>query len=429
MRFRASFVAALLCFPACFEEDPDDKAPAASGTETGGDATGGSTTATPNPSSGGPSDDTTAAAETTVGAESTADATAADTSTGEQADWWDNAWSTRYLLAFNNGGPDVDLVDVPVLVVLTPARIDYRVTQVNGEDLRFIASDGTTELDYEIEAWNPAGESTIWVRLPTLNPADGLDSMHVYIGNDDAEAAGNPAGVWSNGFVAVFHLADNLGEDAVTAHASVGPDGTIMGTMSEADSVDGQIGPALSFDGSNDFIAFELDVTDATALTLEAWARPDAALDDGYLLSLAHAINGDTLLHRTATLAANSADAVSYLSTDGGATTETVPTFAADQWSYVSLAWSLRAEAMTAFSDGVPAEPNPVSGVLASLTTQWTIANSGVGLNDTGLNRFYLGQIDEARLSNVARTNGWTETQFLSMTDALVSYGPAESQD
>lgn len=37
-----------------------------------------------------------------------------------------------------------------------------------GSDLRFTETDGATPVAYEIESWDPAGESFVWVRLPTL---------------------------------------------------------------------------------------------------------------------------------------------------------------------------------------------------------------------------------------------------------------------
>ena len=41
---------------------------------------------------------------------------------------------------------------------------------------------------------------------------------------------------------------------------------------------------------------------------------------------------------------------------------------------------------------------------------------------------FLLGMIDEVRISNVVRSTLWIDAQHASMTDALITYGPEESQ-
>ena len=54
---------------------------------------------------------------------------------GIPADWWDVAWRHRTELTFNNVGQLDVLVDFPVLVRLTPSRIDYSKIDATGDDL------------------------------------------------------------------------------------------------------------------------------------------------------------------------------------------------------------------------------------------------------------------------------------------------------
>jgi hypothetical protein len=70
--------------------------------------------------------------------------------------------------------------------------------QAGGDDLVFVAADGTTRLDHELEAWDPgSGAVTAWVRLPTLNPSTGTGTeLFVYLGNSSAANQEDPEGVW-----------------------------------------------------------------------------------------------------------------------------------------------------------------------------------------------------------------------------------------
>ena len=72
-------------------------------------------------------------------------------------------WAFKRQLTIDNTGLSA-LTDFPVLVVLDGTRIRYSTT---GADLRFTDT-SATPLPYEIETWNPAGTSYVWVKVPTI---------------------------------------------------------------------------------------------------------------------------------------------------------------------------------------------------------------------------------------------------------------------
>src|SRR5262249_15113409 len=84
------------------------------------------------------------------------------------SDWFDESWTRRRKISFDNTTNAEDLVDFPVLVELDSSRIDYAQTLPGGRDLRFADRAGHL-LSYEIEAWNPTGVSTVWVRVPLIH--------------------------------------------------------------------------------------------------------------------------------------------------------------------------------------------------------------------------------------------------------------------
>jgi hypothetical protein len=98
------------------------------------------------------------------------DTTTVSQDTSLNVPWWDVNWTRRQQLTFNNAASTQNLVDFPVLIALDNTRIDYSLTQNQGQDLRFFDADGTP-LAYEIESWNESGTSYVWVRT-----ADDLGS-------------------------------------------------------------------------------------------------------------------------------------------------------------------------------------------------------------------------------------------------------------
>ena len=97
---------------------------------------------------------------------------------------------------------DVTLSDFPLLVRLSTAisGFDYGDFQgTDGSDLRFEDASGNA-LAYEVDTWNPQGESLVWVKVPSLTAATEI-TMRWGSANPDAN---DPAAVWSN-YVGVWH--------------------------------------------------------------------------------------------------------------------------------------------------------------------------------------------------------------------------------
>lgn len=121
--------------------------------------------------------------------------------------WWDSAWEHRQRLTFNNSGQSENLVDFPILVKLDSTRIDYTKTQDSGQDIRFVDSDNSTVLNYEIEKWDETGDSWVWVKVPQINGSSSTDHIYMYYCNQwDVPDGQNPTAVWDTNFKGVWHL-------------------------------------------------------------------------------------------------------------------------------------------------------------------------------------------------------------------------------
>ena len=97
--------------------------------------------------------------------------------------WYDPAWNYRRPVVVTNNSTSLPYYQV--LIRLDINNFDFSRARVNGDDIRFTHSDGTTELKYWIETWDSADHlAFVWVRVPSL--ANGQTTIYMYYGNDGA---------------------------------------------------------------------------------------------------------------------------------------------------------------------------------------------------------------------------------------------------
>lgn len=142
-------------------------------------------------------------------------------------------------LVIDNSQSTIDLVDLPVLVPLDATTIDYSFVEDPTTDLRFeYATAGTTanvgdNVPFEVEKWNPGGESIVWIRVPELRAGSTDTAVLMHYG-PSAGGQADPAATW-NGWELVHHMADG-------AKSSTGRyDGTPVNVTFER----GQVGDAV----------------------------------------------------------------------------------------------------------------------------------------------------------------------------------------
>ncbi|MFO1006645.1 MAG: DUF2341 domain-containing protein [Planctomycetaceae bacterium] len=342
---------------------------------------------------------------------------------------WDLAnWDSRMRLTFDNATRAENLTDFPILVTLDTNRFDYSLAQANGADIRFVDTDGTV-LDYEIETWNPNGQSAIWVKVPRIDASSGSDSIWMYYGNAAASDAQNPTGVWSNGYVGVWHLSGNPSEAmAIQDSSSSQVDGTSIG-MDASNQVNGPIGGALKFDGVSEYIRLNSTGTDPTAvdpsqLTIEAWAQ--SLGDTGTAERIVNRRNiVGTAIYESYGLATSSGDRSRLVNSTGTPDlVGTEGTLPEDRWRYVT---GVLADGNSSlYVDGVLNATQSGVNSFGSSDATITIGAGEMGLTST-ISQYWKGGVDEVRLSNVARSAAWTSAQYASMIDAIITYGDRQT--
>jgi biopolymer transport protein ExbB len=312
-----------------------------------------------------------------------------------------------------------ELEDFPVLITLTPERIDYDAAREDGRDIRFVAADGKRLLAHEIDHWETKGTSYLWVKLPRVS-ARSRPYIYMVYGSPNAEASTSGPDVFSAEYAAVYHMEKLTAEglrDSVGRH-----DGKVSSRTSANESASGKIGDAIAFDGVDDVVKLEgLDTSNWQAFTIEAWILSKNNADARILCQssgteiadhvLCLGIAGDQVRVRLSTSGAQ-----------GEIGSHDAKFSGSSELVHLAVTWDAGSEQVRVFENGSLTQSFAHDGVgVKPSSLQMVLGN--VNLSDA---RFFSGLIDEVRISNVARSATWLSAGVASVSDALKTYGPRE---
>ena len=167
-------------------------------------------------------------------------------------------WTFRQKLTINSSLVDdtgsTDLTNFPILYSKVNPYLVGK-TQSSGQDIVFTSSDGTTQLDHEIEEFDSTtGKLVAWIRIPTLDYNNDTD-IYLYYGNNNATDMQDASGTWYmdgdsdsiSDYKAVFHMnQDPTG--TILDSTSNNNDASTAGSMTSSDLENGVISKSLDFD-------------------------------------------------------------------------------------------------------------------------------------------------------------------------------------
>ncbi|MGH7410861.1 MAG: DUF2341 domain-containing protein, partial [Candidatus Methylomirabilis sp.] len=341
-------------------------------------------------------------------------------------------WGFKRKLTFNNSGQAENLVDFPVLVVLNSSRIDYSQTQNQGQDLRFTDADGTTLLAHEIEKWDEAGTSYVWVKVPQIDGSSTTDHIWMFYGNPTAPDGQNPTAVWSNGFIGVWHLKENPAGTApqMKDSTSYARHGTSGGSMTSTDQVPGKIAGSLDLDGTDDYVSGLVNPTGQFTVSVWFYSRgaqntqdPSGIESAGSFLSSEETGGTHTYDWRVYLPATDKVTARWDTATANNVSIATVSTISHNQWIHAVAVQE--ASTFRIYLNGVQNVSSAMTAHLSG-TIAGVMGRTYVGTSSS-YNQYYDGLLDELRVSNVARSANWIKAQYLSMTDTFITYGSQEA--
>ena len=348
------------------------------------------------------------------------------TKADEPSTWWNENYNHYIVLTTNASQTPENLNNFPILVSIN-TTIGSKCD--NGNSIRFIGTDNTTEYNYEIESWDNKGNSYVWVNLTSLS-SDGTPFL-MYYNNTEATDNQNPINVWDSNFVLVTHMKDitaNTIEDSTINNN----DGTKKDNNEPIES-DGQINTSQYFDGTDDYINCGNDNSlniDTNDFTIELWYKGNTANGEKIITKREDGGNyqGFWILPNTRT-----ANKISFEIRDDDETARYAVTNTdicnQDTWFYLAGTFDR-------------------NGNLKIYTNSRLDGTADISLSDNDIdttNNLYLGSnrvpnnygegyIDEIRIStNILRTPSWIETTYNTIKNVtaispFILWGKQQSQ-
>lgn len=304
--------------------------------------------------------------------------------------------------------PNTDQTDFPVLVSLTHADLKTiahggHVANSNGYDILFFSDSGlTSQLAHEIEGYDPTtGEIVMWVKIPTVSHTTDTIFYMKYGDTAITTSQESVASVWSNNYVAVYHLSDGITLEAV--NSVTGSAATISGPTASAGQVDGGATFGAS---STDKITTDVGAA-ATLRTYTIWAKRTGVGGGsaGRMFNKGTTATTEYLSYVDAT----SSYDYSQFWTTGASWRAPAPSI--NVWHHVAVRYD-----STSFSnaplidiDGTSQTVTPNSTPTGSKTTSsevYVIGNRGVDNL-----RNWAGDLDEFHIADVIRSDDWIDAE------------------
>jgi hypothetical protein len=287
----------------------------------------------------------------------------------------------------------------------------------NGYDIVFMASDGLTRLDHEIDLYNgTTGKLEAWVRIPTLNYDDDT-TIRIYYSNPNIDAfTANNAGVWDDDFVMVQHFSETSGDHIDSTKNN--NDSSSIDVVTQGGTSVAKIGGADQFNGTSDEVTIPAsDSLDAIVYTtVEMWVRTEDVTNtiqymcDFYggiqdLIAWRHSDSPDGF-----GIYADINSVENFYDTDHVATES--------EWYHVVL--EVTGTYINMYINGTRYQYSD-SSTLAGLSN-WTTYIGNVNPSDQGGNYGWEGYIDEVRVSKSVRGQDWIQTSHNTQNSPSTFY-------
>ncbi|WP_205287574.1 DUF2341 domain-containing protein [Luteibacter jiangsuensis] len=333
------------------------------------------------------------------------------------ASWWNQDFAFRKAITIDTtarGGNVTTAVGrVPLLVRLHSGNFTFDGVSENGADVRFVASDDKTPLNYQIESFDPVlGVALVWVDVPQL-AADSQQQIWMYYGNPKAQGGEKAGAVFDADYAAVYHFEEAAGTppNDATAYANNAVGNDIL-------TADGIIGKAARFDGSKVVTlpgSVSLNVAEGGSFTFSGWVKPDPMPAGRALLYARHQGEQKLLIGLE--------NGVPFVQLND-VTTPAGEAVKAGGWTHIAV--TANGSDIELYVDGRPYAK--LDAKLPAMTSQATLGGDIAGQTDGTVP--FTGMLDEVRLSRVARSAALiaVDAQAQGAESTLLAYGADEKQ-
>ncbi len=297
-----------------------------------------------------------------------------------------------YVLTATNGAnlpAAASETNFPILLRLNASNFNFSQAQTNGADILFTTANSNS-LPYEIEQWDAVnGTASIWVQIPSIR-GNTNQQLLMFWGNTNAISQSSGSSVFNsaNGFACVLHM-----------NGTADSTGTLTPTDTGTTATNGAVGLARHFNGT-----VELNCgTSITTLpsggnphTTEAWFR--ANVSPGTMVGWGVQQGSGKVVVTEAS------PPHIYVDTFFGPTLNGNSTLSLAQWYHVAYVYTNGTAKVY------------VNGVLdGSITGTLNIPNPArmdVGLGSAFGDAAFIGDLDEVRISSMARSTNWLSLEY-----------------
>ena len=323
---------------------------------------------------------------------------------GSGGNWYNSLWKKRIELTIQSSKVSTTTTDFPVYVNLADLGSEF-FSNINsdGGDIRVTASDKVTELPREVVfASTTAQTGELYFRANSISSTTDT-TFYIYFGNDSAtdyasSSAYGAQNVWTNSFTGVWHMNDSPITTTIEDSTSGNYTGTKGSSGYDPTEVAGHIGKAQYCDG-NDYIDLG-DVLDpgTSDWSVEVWYEPTAV--GGTNRSILY--NKENLYEAAAGGNVHTYAWRPHWAWDGGSSFTTV----VNNWYASVEKYDHNAQYM--YKNGSQVYTRGQTGDIGTNSSRLQFCARG----DTNHSSFFTGNIDEIRMSSVARSAGWISTTY-----------------
>lgn len=302
-------------------------------------------------------------------------------------------------VVLDTSGLVADLSDFPALVPIA-GQIDYSRVVDPRQDLRFEDPATGASLPYEVESWDPVGESLVWVLVPKLRAPPASTSLLLYFGRDAGQA--RPANVWP-AYEQVTHFAGGAADSTGHGHD---------GTATNAQIVSGKLGSAMGFATNTARVTFAGTTLDQWEQgTLEMWLKPGYANGDALIGAQPRVLDNAGSLQLGRFFSDFGTLVMQIDMKWSGAQSYLHPAVPGNDWSH--LAWVYDGSVLRVYRNGALVAMDPIG--------QHAFSNSSALVLGDSINSAKM-QVDELRFSRAGLSADWIKMQHRAMSRSFVTF-------
>ncbi len=335
--------------------------------------------------------------------------------------------------------------DYPVLIQFEDTDL-HDTSKVRSDASDILFASGDTILDHEIEEFiqdYPVNTALLvaWVKMNLTSGVDNYVTM--YYGSPVVDHLENPAGVWSNDFEAVWHLGESAASGSTHYDSSGnGYDGSRNGnSQSFARAGYGQV-----FDGIGEYIAIDETLTPENDILVTGWFRlpsthSSSSPNTQVIMEKYIDINHDMAI------ALVGIDYDNYPVANGSLVfkMESSPNSAVYKWTQTTTWVQNQWYFIACYAD----EDNPSNNKIwvnmnwdtaagqvgstnqanVSYVEEWRLGGGDYDSGHEG-SGYFGGQLDEFRVSNSLRSDGWLRNEVRNQynTDSFLNPGTEQER-